>query len=87
MEAPYVFIQWKGTDVCLDFHCVCTADDSGHFDGYFAYYLRCRQCGRIYEMPSQLSLKEITDAQFKNASIQEPEWYDESNVPLPPILL
>lgn len=45
-----VFVQWKGTDVCLDFHCKCGAD--GHLDDAFAYYLRCSDCGRTYRMPA-----------------------------------
>lgn len=49
---PEVFIQWKGTDVCLDFTCECGF--TGHFDGYFAYVLRCRGCGKEWEMPWHL---------------------------------
>jgi hypothetical protein len=44
-----VFVQWKGTDVCLDLNCLCGYH--GHFDGDFAYFLRCGSCGRTYEMP------------------------------------
>lgn len=46
------FIQWKGTDVCLDFYCRCGAH--GHVDGDFAYYVRCAACGTIYEMGTQV---------------------------------
>jgi hypothetical protein len=45
-----VFVQWKGTNVCLDLHCVCGYH--GHLDGDFAYYLRCGECGRVYRMPT-----------------------------------
>ena len=47
-----VFIQWKGTDVCLDFTCECGTE--GHFDGYFAYVLECSGCGKLWEMPMLL---------------------------------
>lgn len=57
--APNVFIQWKGTDACLDLHCVCGVH--GHFDGMFAYYLRCNACGRTYRMPHTLVLTESPD--------------------------
>lgn len=50
-----VFIQWKGTNVCLDFHCY-KCDTFSHFDGDFAYYLRCPTCGQHYGMPSVVSL-------------------------------
>lgn len=32
---PYAFIQWKGTDVCMDFHCECGAHC--HFNSDFAF--------------------------------------------------
>lgn len=57
---PYVFLQWKGTDACLDFFCECGF--SGHFDGYFAHYIRCRNCGAIYEMPVYLQPRRVDSA-------------------------
>lgn len=51
-EGVHAFIQWKGTDVCLDFYCEC--GEVGHFDGYFAYELKCPTCGVIWEMPHYL---------------------------------
>lgn len=48
-SAPYSFMQWKGTDVCMDFHCLCGAHH--HVDGMFVYAIRCMPCGRLYEMP------------------------------------
>ena len=35
-ENPMTFIQWKGTDLCMDFYCPECGDHS-HFDGEFAY--------------------------------------------------
>jgi len=40
------FIQWKGTDVCMDFHCEC--GHHNHYDDYFAYVVKCRECGNLY---------------------------------------
>lgn len=48
-DDPYAFIQWKGTDVCMDFHCECGAHC--HFDGYFAYKVKCPHCETVWEMP------------------------------------
>ena len=59
-DAPDMFIQWKGTDVCLDFECQCGAN--GHFDGMFAYYLRCPECGAIYRMGTQVIAKRMDDS-------------------------
>lgn len=50
-----MFIQWKGTSVCLDFHCPCGAH--GHFDGDFAYVVRCPACDAVYEMGTQVIAK------------------------------
>lgn len=59
---PQVFIQWKGTNVCLDFTCEC--GHHGHFDGYFAYVLRCTYCGKTWEMPFHLYPRETNDDEF-----------------------
>jgi hypothetical protein len=36
---PANFLQWKGTDVCIDLHCVCGR--SPHYDGEFLNSWRC----------------------------------------------
>lgn len=66
------FIQWKGTDVCLDFHCY-KCDHFGHFDGDFAYFLRCGRCGQVYSMPSTVALKAVSEefAEKTNGCIQD----------------
>jgi hypothetical protein len=49
-ESPRAFMQWKGTDVCMDFHCECGHDN--HYDGFFAYIIRCAGCGLKWQMPT-----------------------------------
>lgn len=56
--SPYAFLQWKGTNVCMDFHCKCGAHC--HFDGYFAYAVKCPHCETVYQMPFNLYPREIT---------------------------
>lgn len=56
-----VWIQWKGTDVCLDMWCECGTDDFGHYDGYGAYAIQCGNCGRKYNLPQTLELQPFTD--------------------------
>lgn len=51
---PSVLIQWKGTEVCLDFYCHCGY--KGHYDGGFAYGLRCGGCGAVWELPHAFGL-------------------------------
>lgn len=45
---PHAFVQWKGTDACMDVHCACGTQ--GHIDGDFVYAVTCRDCGRKYEV-------------------------------------
>lgn len=54
-----MFIQWKGTDACIDFTCGA-CNENCHFDGYFAHYLRC-PCGAVYEMGTQVIARRVTD--------------------------
>lgn len=57
-DGPNGWIQWKGTDVCMDVHCVCGAH--GHVDTGFAYYLLCTGCGRAYMTNGHVELLELT---------------------------
>jgi hypothetical protein len=43
---PHAWIQWKGTDVCMDVHCKC--GEHFHIDGFFAYSVKCPSCGHIW---------------------------------------
>lgn len=56
---PSVFLQWKGTDACFDFHCTCGA--RCHFDGNFAYTVECPHCHKVWEMPFYLFPREVNE--------------------------
>lgn len=60
IDGTHVFIQWKGTDVCLDFRCECGA--YGHFDGGFAYALRCGSCHRAWALPHSVALVPLPES-------------------------
>jgi len=72
MFAPFpgsdaeMFIQWKGTDVCIDFLCPCGGE--GHFDGDFAYFIRCPSCRAVYRMGTQVRAKRIDPADIPNGA-------------------
>jgi hypothetical protein len=55
------WIQWKGTDACVDLHCVCGSH--GHIDGYFLYHYQCAGCGRKYALGMNVPLIELTAEQ------------------------
>lgn len=52
------FIQWKGTDLCMDWF--CEVGHQNHWDGDFAYKISCDSCLREYypESSVRLSLTE-----------------------------
>jgi hypothetical protein len=54
---PYAFIQWKGTDVCADYHCLCGM--FFHLDSDFAYAVQCPSCNRRYEVSAHVELREM----------------------------
>jgi len=61
-DNPFAFIQWKGTDVCMDFYCECGAHC--HFDGAFAYAVKCRHCETIWEMPVYVIPRKADDRTY-----------------------
>lgn len=57
---PCGWIQWKGTDVCMDLKCSC--GKSSHFDGSNMYYVKCCHCGKIWSCNAYILLEEPTDS-------------------------
>jgi hypothetical protein len=62
----YGWIQWKGTDVCIDLHCICGSH--GHFDGDFMYYVECEDCGRKYAVGQNIKLIPLDNKERIEAS-------------------
>ena len=58
-EGPFAYIQWKGTDVCMDVHCSCGA--MGHVDADFTYYVQCGACKKVYAVCANVRLVEVSD--------------------------
>jgi hypothetical protein len=56
-----VFVQYKGTNICLDFTCG-ECGSGGHFDGYFAYALECGVCNQVWVMPDTFAPMRLEDA-------------------------
>jgi hypothetical protein len=70
-NVPHAFIQWKGTDVCMDFRCPCGG--GGHLDGWFAYVVECPDCGRKWEMAWHVLARESTSGwHHESAKMLEP---------------
>ncbi len=52
-----MFIQWKGTDVCMDLQCPCGC--SSHIHGYFANSVQCPECLSVYKLGCQVIAKRV----------------------------
>ena len=60
IEGPHAWIQWRGTNVCMDVHCSC--GEHGHVDADFAYFYRC-SCGKLWAVGRSLHLHALTLAE------------------------
>ena len=60
-SGPHGWIQWKGTDVCMDVYCSC--GHHGHFDGEFFYYYECPECHTKYAVGQIVKLIPLTPEQ------------------------
>lgn len=51
---PHGWIQWKGTEVCMDVYCLC--GQHSHIDSDFTYHIKCPKCGQVYECDGNINL-------------------------------
>ena len=63
IEGSSGWIQWKGTEVCMDLRCECGL--LGHFDGEFFYHYECRGCGRKFAVGQNIKLIELGQDEVK----------------------
>ncbi len=61
-DQPHGWIQYKGTDICIDLHCNCGAHL--HFDGDFLYAFTCGECSQTYELGANVLLYPVESTQF-----------------------
>lgn len=59
IEGSHGWIQWKGTQVCMDVNCECGA--RLHFDEEFLYAVGCDNCGSTYAVGAYVKLVKMTD--------------------------
>jgi hypothetical protein len=69
-----MFIQWKGTTVCLDFDCPCGTH--GHLDSDFAYFIGCPKCGAVYEMGTQVLATKCADLTLDDSEVKVLDVHD-----------
>lgn len=63
MKGPFGWIQFKGTNICMDVHCACGVH--GHVDDYFAYYVKCAKCGAIYAVSGYVLLEPVSEQEIE----------------------
>lgn len=56
---PHGWVQWKGTDICMDIHCKC--GELSHVDASFCYYVKCCNCDTVYMVNGHVELIEIEE--------------------------
>lgn len=67
----HAWIQWKGTNVCLDLRCEC--GELTHLDCDFAYLIKCGKCGAVYWPNAHITLKKLTGEDLKDAEESDPK--------------
>lgn len=63
---PYGWLQWKGTDACVDLYCEC--GHHAHVDAEFLYAWRCSQCGQVYGLCAVIQLVPLSDGEASEYS-------------------
>lgn len=67
-DSPHAWIQWKGTDVCMDIRCPC--GELSHIDADFTYYVECPGCHQRYMTNGHIELVPLTSAESEAVADQ-----------------
>jgi hypothetical protein len=62
-SGPHGWIQWKGTDVCMDVYCSCGKHT--HVDADFCYHVKCGACGALFAVCATVRLMPVTEQEIK----------------------
>jgi len=60
-------IQWKGTEVCMDWRCP-ECQYQGHIDDDFCYAIRCPKCRMILVLGTEVSI--TADPDYKHEPLE-----------------
>jgi DNA-directed RNA polymerase subunit RPC12/RpoP len=61
-KGPHGWIQWKGTNVCMDVYCSC--GKHGHIDQDFTYHYKCLACGKLFDIAGYVRLIEVPEEEI-----------------------
>lgn len=65
---PHGWVQWKGTNACMDVHCECGC--LSHIDSDFLYAVQCPKCGRAYYVNGTVELVPMTKDEHRRWDIE-----------------
>lgn len=64
---PHGWIQFKGTELCMDVHCKC--GELTHVDGSYIYMVECGKCGTKYAINGHVQFIEIEEVPEKDETM------------------
>lgn len=67
----FAWIQYKGTNICVDIHCSCLQGSPAHYDGDFCYAVRCPGCGTVYALEQTVRLVPLTPEDQAHFDVKE----------------
>ena len=70
---PHGWIQWKGTNVCMDVYCKCGLHF--HIDDEFVYYVKCPKCKTVFMCNGHIELIEL-EIEPENCVKTDEDWED-----------
>jgi len=65
-DSTHGWVQWKGTDVCMDIHCTC--GHFGHIDADFFYAYQCPKCYKKFAVGQNIKFIELNEEEEKYIS-------------------
>ena len=62
--------------------CYCPCGEQFHIDSDFAYAVKCRHCGRVFEMSAMIEMRELgQDEKWAGCTIVEDDSYYSEDTP------
>lgn len=73
-DLPHGWIQWKGTNVCMDIYCKCGHES--HIDADFAYYFKCSKCNTVYMLNGHIEFIELEEKPDGSVVTEDEDYSD-----------
>lgn len=83
-DESYMSIQYKGSNLCSDFHCKCGKDI--HFCGEYFHHVKCGHCKSVYYLCPTIMVIELEEEPSfgtymgYDCELGDPDWKDSVKV-------